>query len=408
MTSLFALLNRHSDEDFEELKEAFRKAAEANRKTNAQLDAIIRACAMPRDMREGESHGHTPRLERQPLRPNPTHTFFVTTAAVAVLALVFGGGLLLGDALTESREGAKVAGVMARGPPMIAAAQPPAPTGTTEQEEPPGKIDGAVVPSIAPAPSMATSASERRDVAANTENGPAPTLPGSGDLAKVIEDTRAAIDQRDVKTDTDQLEKSARIEPPDPNQNQDMAGALSTIATVQHAAPTNTTAREEPPGGLEGAVVPSIAPAPSVATGAAERGDVAGNTGNGPPPTLPGSGVDLAKVIEDTRAAIDQRDVKTSIGELEKSEGIERPSQNHNRARSAGIKLSSLEKNNNAPQSSSSDLSDKKHRMKTPDTTSHGKPQSVAIWQIQNHNPSACSSSALCPSKVSPLLGVGF
>ena len=383
MRSLSDLLDCHSDEDSEELKEAVRKAVEANRKAEAQLDAIIGALAIardmrggesrkaveanrkteaqfnatigalaiPRDMREGESHRHTTRFERQPFHPNP---FFLTTVAVAVLALAFSTAyLLFPTALTESDAGAKV--VTARGSPKIVIVRPAALTGTIEQEEPPGKLEGAAVPGIATAPITAhTDAAKSGDVAGDDENGPAPSLlrPDVG-VAKMTDDTRAAIDQSDVKTSTHELEqsariespsqnqnqdvagalstiaaarppaptnttvgifghlgdllkfagllfhaaidqpdvkasteKSARVEPPSQNQNQDVAGALSTIATVQPPAPAGTTEQEDPPGKLEGAAVPGIATAPSTATDAAKSADVARAAENGPAPSL--------------------------------------------------------------------------------------------------------------------------
>ena len=272
MRSLSDLLDRHSDEDFEELKEAFRKAFEANRKTEAQFDALIRACAIPCDMREAEPRHHTPRLEPQPRRPHP---FFLTTAAVAVVALAFSTAyLLFASALTESDAGAKVTEVTARGSPKIVAMRPAALTDATEQEEPPDKLADAVVPSIAP--SAATDAAKSGDVAGDAANGPAPSLPRP-EVAAVTADTGVAIDRPDVKTGTDELETSARVEPPGQNQNQDVAGALSMIATVQPPAPTGTTEQEEPPGKLAGVVVPSIATAPSIATDAA---GAAGNAGD--------------------------------------------------------------------------------------------------------------------------------
>jgi hypothetical protein len=158
---------------------------------------------------------------------------------------------------------------------MIATVEPPAPAGTTEQEEPPGKSEGAVVASIATAPSAATDAAKSGDVAGDAANGPAPSLPRP-EVAEVTADTGVAIDRPDVKTGTDELETSARVEPPGQNQNQDVAGALSMIATVEPPAPAGTTEQEEPPGKLAGAVVPSIATAPSIATDAA----TAGNTGD--------------------------------------------------------------------------------------------------------------------------------
>jgi hypothetical protein len=170
----------------------------------------------------------------------------------------------------------------------------------------------------------------------------------------VTEDPGAATDQPGAKTTADQPKKSAGIERPGQNENQDMAGALPTIAAAQPAASTGTTEQEEQPSKLESVVVPSIAPAPRTATGAAERGDVAGNTENGPAPSLPRSGVEVAKVTEDHGAATDQPDAKTTADQPKKSEGIERPGRNLNRARSAEVELS-LERDKNAPQSSSAD-----------------------------------------------------
>jgi len=193
------------DKRKEELKKAFQAQA---------LQSAILAAVTARDTRE-EAYCHHPRKpERQPVRPKPRHTVFISAFAVAVLALGFGGGyVLLTDALTEPNEGAKVAEATPRGPPTIAAAQPPAPTGATEQEEPPGKLAGA---SIAPVLSTAADAAERGDVAGNAENARVPSLPGSDvAVAKVTADTGAAIDQSDVMTSTDELEKSATVEPPD-------------------------------------------------------------------------------------------------------------------------------------------------------------------------------------------------
>jgi hypothetical protein len=96
------------------------------------------------------------------------------------------------------------------------------------------------------------------------------------EVAKVTADTGAAVDRPDVKTTADKLEIEG-VEPPGQNPNRDMAGGLSTIATVRPTTPTDTTEQGEPPGKLEGAVVPSIAPVPSRATGAA---GVAGNAGD--------------------------------------------------------------------------------------------------------------------------------
>jgi hypothetical protein len=90
----------------------------------------------------------------------------------------------------------------------------------------------------------------------------------------VTADTGAAIDRPDVKTTADKLKESEGVEPPGQNPNRDR---LSTIATVRPTAPTDTTEQEEPPGKLEGAVVPSIAPLPSRATGVA---GAAGNAGD--------------------------------------------------------------------------------------------------------------------------------
>ena len=89
------------------------------------------------------------------------------------------------------------------------------------------------------------------------------------EVAKVTADTGAAIDRPNVKTAADKLKESEGVEPPGRSPNRDMAGGLSTIATVRPTAPTDTTEQEEPPGKLEGAVVPSIAPVPSRAPGAA-------------------------------------------------------------------------------------------------------------------------------------------
>src|SRR5215471_8159276 len=199
----------------EELKKAFH--------AQARPSAVIAAHVTPRDTREEASCHHPRKSERQPLSPKPSHTFFISAFAVAVLVLGFGGGyLLLADALTEPNEGSEVAEVTARGPPTIGPAQPPAPTSATEQEEPPGKLADV---SIAPVPSKATGAAERGDVAGDAENGPAPSLPRPDvEVAKVPGDTRAAIDQSDVKTRTDELAKSATVEPPGQNQGQDMLG----------------------------------------------------------------------------------------------------------------------------------------------------------------------------------------
>jgi hypothetical protein len=310
MRNLFDLLDASSDEDADELKKAFRKAGEARRDAQARLDALIRA-----------------EFERQPLRPKPARPFFISAVALAVLALwIGGGGLFLADALPGPDEGAKVTKVTARG-----LSQPAASTGMIEQEGPRSKLEGAAVPSIAPAPNTATGVTESGDVAGTTENGPAPSLPGSGiALAKVTEDTRAAIDQPDVKTGTDELENSARIEPSGQNENQNMAGALPTIAAAQPAAPAGTTEQEAQPGKLEGPVVPSIALAPRTATGAAERGDVAGNTENGPAPSPAGPDVERAKLTEDIAALSDPPGAKTTVDQFEKSEGIGRPGHTQN------------------------------------------------------------------------------
>jgi hypothetical protein len=93
-----------------------------------------------------------------------------------------------------------------------------------------------VVPSITLAPSAATRAAARGDVAGNTENAPAPSLPGSGvEVANVTADTRAEIDRPDVKTTADKLKESEGAEPPGQNPNPDMAGALSV--TCQTSGP---------------------------------------------------------------------------------------------------------------------------------------------------------------------------
>jgi hypothetical protein len=229
----------------------------------------------------------------------------------------------------------------------IATVQPPAPAGPTEPEEPPGTLEGAVVPSIATAPSTATDAAKSGDVAGDAQNGPAPSLPRPDvEVAEVTADTGVAIDRPDVKTTApharfavkhprwepsalighapDKLKESEGVKPPGQNQNRDMAGALSVTCQTsgpaggghwawrlidgrkcwyKGAAGMDKSLLHWPP--LEGAVVPSIALAPSAATGAAARGDVAGNTENAPTPSLPGSGVAVAKVTADTRAAID-------------------------------------------------------------------------------------------------------
>jgi hypothetical protein len=121
------------------------------------------------------------------------------------------------------------------------------------------------------------------------------------------------------------------VELPGQNPNRDMAGAISTVATVQPPAPAGTTEPEEPPGKLEGAVVPSIATAPSTATDVAKRGGVAGDAENEPAPRLPGSGVEVAKVTADTRAAIDRPDVKTTADKLKESKEVKPPGQKQNR-----------------------------------------------------------------------------
>jgi len=110
-----------------------------------------------------------------------------------------------------------------------------------------------------------------------------------------------------------------------------------------------------------------------------------------PVTTFPRPDAEATEVTAGTGVVIDGPDVKTNTDQPKKSEGIKRPGQNLNGARSVEVELSSLERDKNAPQSFSSDFvgSDKKDRMKTHDTKADGKPQSVAIRQIQNHNSSA-------------------
>jgi curved DNA-binding protein CbpA len=196
------------------------------------------------------------------------------------------------------------------------------------------------------------------------------------------------------------------------------------IANVQPAARTGKTEREESRDKLEGVVVPSIAIAPSAAATAAKRGDAPGIANGRPAPSLPERDIEVAKVIEDTGAPIDQADAKTATDRLKRSDGIERPRQNQSMAPSVGAELSSLENDKNVPKSSSDfAISDQKH-LKSPDTKTFdmktpGKPQAVTIRQIPNHAPvkqvslenkntSACSESQSCSGKAAPLLGVGF
>jgi tetratricopeptide (TPR) repeat protein len=222
--------------DTRDEKKAFRKAVEANRDAQAQLDYLIRASAAPRDTYE---ETFRPReFERQPLRPKPARTFFISAIALAVLAFgIGGGGLFLADALKGPDDGVKVTEVTARGLSQRAAS-----TGTTEQEEQPGKLEGAVVPSIAPASSTATGAAERGDVAGNTENGPAPSLPRSGvEVAKVTEDPGAATDQPDAKTTADPPEKSEGIERPGQNLNRARSAEVELSLERDKNAPQSSS-----------------------------------------------------------------------------------------------------------------------------------------------------------------------
>jgi curved DNA-binding protein CbpA len=208
------------------------------------------------------------------------------------------------------------------------------------------------------------------------------------------------------------------------------------IATTRPAARAGTTGEEEPRDKREGVEVANIAIAPSAVASAPNSDDALGIANGGPVPSMPKRDAEVAKLIDDSGALIEQADAKTTTDNLKESYGIKPLDQNQNTARSDGAELSSPENDKDAPKSASpgfSILDQKPHattpdlktrETKTPDTkisglATHGKAGTVTIRQTLNHAPfkqaalenkstSACSDTQSCPSRVSPLLGVGF
>jgi len=208
------------------------------------------------------------------------------------------------------------------------------------------------------------------------------------------------------------------------------------IATTQPAARTGTTGGEEPRDKLEGVEVANIAIAPSAVASAANSDDALGIANGGPVPSLPKRDAEVAKSIDDFGAPIEEFYAKTTTNNLKESYGITPLDQNQNTARTDVVELSSPENDKGAPKSAApgfSTFDQKPHATtpdlktrdtRTPDTkisglAAHGKAGTVMVRQTLNHAPFkqaalenkstlACADTQSCPSRVSPLLGVGF
>jgi len=255
--TLYDLLGARPDDDAEALKDAFRKAVRANHPdlhpgdpdAHERLSGIVRAYAILRDTQERASYDRALAFERESLRPKPKRTLFSTmhnilseAVAVAVLAVVLGGGYaLLADALRASVEGVKVAEVTPRGPAKIATVQTAARAGTTGGEDPRDKLEGVEVANIAIAPSAVSVANSggARKIASD---GPVTSLPErDAEAGKVIDAPGAPTDQADAKTTTDHLKESSGSEPLDQNQNTAPSGGIELSSLENDKAPKSSS-----------------------------------------------------------------------------------------------------------------------------------------------------------------------
>ena len=191
------------------------------------------------------------------------------------------------------------------------------------------------------------------------------------------------------------------------------------IAAVEPAARSDTTDRDEPRGKLAGVEVPNMATAPSAAASAAIIREALGIADGGPALSSAGRDTEVAKVANAFDAPVDQADTMTADDDLKKNSGIDPLDQK--KARSVEVQLSSVEKDGDVPNSSSSDFANtgekrhaKRRDMKTPE-----RPRMVAKRQttsqtplkqasLESRNTSVCSGSQSCSSHAPPLFGVGF
>jgi curved DNA-binding protein CbpA len=400
--TLYDLLGAHPEDDAEGLRNAFRKAAKANHPdlhpenpdAPVRFSGIVRAYAILRDAQERASYDRALGFEREELRPRPRRSFFDTmhnivseAAVIAVLAVVLGGGyVLLADAFRASVEAVKVADVRGRDSAKVATVQPAKPTGMTGREQ--SRDEGAEVPSIATAPS----------VASTVNSGRAPRIANDGPVTSSAErdvEVAKAIDPAGAKTATDELENSGRVA----GIANDGPVAGSAERNVEVAKAIDPVGAKTIADELKNDELKNSDHAPGVA-------------GDRPVASSPERDAKGAKVISATDAPTARADAKTTTEQLDRNQKM---------APSAGVEFSSLEKDKSGPKSSSSDfaISEQKLHMKTPDMTTHGKGRAVAIRQTASHAPlkqaslenrgtSACSEVQSCPGRVPPLLGVGF
>jgi curved DNA-binding protein CbpA len=183
------------------------------------------------------------------------------------------------------------------------------------------------------------------------------------------------------------------------------------VAAVQPAAQTDTSDRDGLRDSLERV---EIADMPILAISAASEVNSGRASGNGYAAAGSNSAelnTEVAKINNAFDAPIDQADAKTAADHLDKNYGNESP--DRNKARSREVRFSSLEKDNGALKTHSSDfaVSDEK---RAPE-----KPRVPAKRQGTNHTPakpaefesritSACSGLQSCPGYLPPLFGVGF
>ena len=184
------------------------------------------------------------------------------------------------------------------------------------------------------------------------------------------------------------------------------------IAAVRPAARTDTTDRDEPRDKLADVEVPNVATAPSVVVSPANSGDALGIANGGPALSAAGPDTEVTSIVNAFGAPIDQADAKTDDDDLKKNSRIEPLDQN--KALPVGVQFPSLEKDNGVPKSPSSDLTISKRDMKKPVTprmvakrqaTNHTPGKQVSL---ENRNTSACSDFQTCSGRVPPLFGVGF
>jgi hypothetical protein len=400
--TLYDLLGAHPDDDAEGLRNAFRRAVKANHPdlhpgnpdAPVRFSGIVRAYAILRDAQERASYDRALGFEREELRPRPKRSFFDTmhnivheAAVIAVLAVVLGGGyVLLADAFRASVGAVKVAELRGRESAKVATVQPAKPTGTTGREQP--GDEGAEVPSIATASSVASTAN----------SGHTPGIANDGPVASSAErdvEVAKAIDQAGARTTTDELRNSGHA----PRVAGDGPVASLPERDVEVAKPIDQAGAKTTTGELKNDELKNSGHAPGVA-------------GDRPVASSLERDAEGTKVISASGAPTARADAKTAAEQLDRNQKM---------APSADVEFSSLEKDKSDPKSSSSDfaISEQKLHMKTPDMTTHGKRRALAIRQTPSHAPfkqasldnrgtSACSEVQSCPGKAPPLLGVGF